>query len=369
MIVVEKTFSPGDSYPLERIGRPEELLFFDIETTGFSGATSSLYLIGAVYVKDGVWNLIQWFVDRPGAEEEVLRAFFDFLTPFSTLVHFNGDTFDLPYLEKRCQSLGILCPLSAFESWDIYKKIRPFKKLLGLDSLKLKAVERFLGIYREDPYTGGQLIQVYQDYLTTGEDALYRMLMLHNEEDLMGMPRILPILSYPDFLAGDFLPEEGAIRTEEDLFGAKEFFLQLSCRGALSLPTPVAWDHPALDGVHFSAEDDRLELTIPLFDGELKYFYPDYKDYYYLIYEDTAIHKSVGEFVDKAARKKATAATCYTRRRGLFLPQTEPVLTPAFRKELRSKCSYGELPEDLMACPCLSGYVKSLVASSLPVKS
>ena len=59
MIVVEKTFSPGDSYPLERIGRPEELLFFDIETTGFSGATSSLYLIGAVYVKDGVWNLIQ----------------------------------------------------------------------------------------------------------------------------------------------------------------------------------------------------------------------------------------------------------------------------------------------------------------------
>ena len=40
-----------------------------------------------------------------------------------------------------------------------------------------------------------------------------------------------------------------------------------------------------------------------------------------MIYEDCAIHKSVGQYVDRSARKKATAKTCYTRAAGLFVPQ------------------------------------------------
>ena len=58
------------------------------------------------------------------------------------------------------------------------------------------------------------------------------------------------------------------------------------------------------------ASGNILTLGISLAEGELKRFYSNYKDYYYLIYEDTAIHKSVGEYVDRAARRKATAKTC-----------------------------------------------------------
>ncbi len=365
MITAEKTFSPHSSYPPERIGCPEELLFFDIETTGFSGAASNLYLIGAVFVRNGQWHLIQWFADCPEAEREVLSSFFSFLRPFSSLVHFNGDGFDIPYLEKRAAALGLPCPLSAMKSLDIYKKIRPLRKLLGLESLKQKAVERFLGIFREDPFSGGQLIQVYQDYLLTKEDSLFRMLMLHNEEDLMGMPRILPILFYPDFLSGTFSPQSAALHTEADLFGRKESVLELDCLGCSSLPVPVSWDHPSLEGVRFQAEENRLTIQIPVFEGELKYFYPNYRDYYYLIYEDTAVHKSVGEFVDRSARKKATPSTCYTRKKGLFLPQSEPCLSPVFRTDLRSKTVYGLLPEEPLSCPELPAYAGSLVSSSI----
>ena len=66
-----------------------------------------------------------------------------------------------------------------------------------------------------------------------------------------------------------------------------------------------------------------MELSIRVYKGTLKYYYPNYKDYYYLIYEDTAIHKSVGEFVDKDARIKATKETCYTKKDGTFLPQPQ----------------------------------------------
>ena len=76
--------------------------------------------------------------------------------------------------------------------------------MLGLENLKQKSIERFLGIAREDKYNGGQLIEVYGEYLQTHSELLKHLLILHNEDDLKGMPQILPILAYPDFLAGDF---------------------------------------------------------------------------------------------------------------------------------------------------------------------
>ena len=376
MITAEHTFFPQSSYPIDRIGSPEQLLFFDIETTGFSGASSNLYLIGAASVRDGAWHLIQWFADRPGSEEEILQAFFSYLEPFSALVHFNGDTFDIPYLKKRCQILGLPCPLDRLKSVDIYKRIRPMKKLLGLDSLKQKAVEKFLGISREDVYTGGQLIQVYEDYLETGDEERLRLLLLHNEDDLKGMPKLLPILAYPDFLSGPFSPVDCSLREETDLFGQSEPVLEAVCRGPASLPRPFSWEHSCLPGAQFEAEGGELRLSIPLFRGELKYFYPNYRDYYYLIYEDTAIHKSVGEYVDRSARKKATAATCYTKKEGLFLPLPDSSCgEPLFRLDYRSRTFYMEIPEELLTSPdfprnlvrwpSFSSYLRDLTASSL----
>ena len=74
----------------------------------------------------------------------------------------------------------------------------------------------------------------------------------------------------------------------------------------------------------------------------LKYFYPNYKDYYYLIYEDQAIHKSVGEFVDKGARVKATKETCYTKKSGSFLPQPSSLWTPDFKNTCKDKTGFFE---------------------------
>ena len=55
--------------------------------------------------------------------------------------------------------------------------------------------------------TGGQLIEVYRDYLHTHEKSLYDLLILHNEDDLKGMPAILPILSYADFFSSPLFPQ------------------------------------------------------------------------------------------------------------------------------------------------------------------
>ena len=205
MIIIQNPLTFTSSYPPKRLGAISDLLFFDIETTGFSGDYASVYLIGCVWHDGNTWILTQYFAETRDAEEEVLDAFFALLRTKRILVHFNGDWFDIPFLTKRCVFYKKDWNFEAVESFDIYKKIRPLKKLLGLENLKQKSIERFLGIAREDKYNGGQLIEVYGEYLQTHSELLKHLLILHNEDDLKGMPQILPILAYPDFHNGDFL--------------------------------------------------------------------------------------------------------------------------------------------------------------------
>lgn len=346
MITIKHPVDLPDTYPLERIGALKDLLFFDIETTGFSGDTSQLYLIGCTYHDGFGWKLIQWFADTRESEAQLLESFFTFMKRFRILVHFNGDGFDIPYLLKRCAHYKLDFHFDDVISLDIYKKIRPLKKFLGLDSLKQKAIERFLGVDREDVFSGGELIEVYKEYLRSRDDRLFHLLILHNEDDLKGMPSILPILSYPDMLEGPLSLEGAQVTALRDIFGQEAPMLDLTYKSPFAAPV----DFEAENGrVNVRLSGNRICCRVELYDGELKYFYPNFKEYFYLPLEDTAVHKSVGEFVDKSARVRATAKTCYTRKRGLFLPQFEPLWEPALKREYKDALSFVEYKPELFS--------------------
>ena len=80
-------------YPLEKLAPPEQLLFLDIETTGFTARTSYLYLIGCAYYSEGSWHTRQWFAQNYQEEAQILTAFFEFAAQYRYLVHFNGNNF------------------------------------------------------------------------------------------------------------------------------------------------------------------------------------------------------------------------------------------------------------------------------------
>ena len=52
------------SYPLSLIGHLEDILFVDIETTGFTARSSCLYLIGAIYFEKDQIHLMQFFAEN-----------------------------------------------------------------------------------------------------------------------------------------------------------------------------------------------------------------------------------------------------------------------------------------------------------------
>ena len=189
---------------------PEKVIYFDIETTGFRASTSQLYMIGwAVKLcpEDAdTWMITQLLAETAAEEALILQQFLDVLKDYDTIVEFNGDRFDLPYLREKCASHQMGDPFEGLQTVDLYQEIRPCKSMLGMSRLNQKSVEQFLQISRKDPYNGGELIQVYREVRNrTAEDmeASVSALFLHNYEDVLGMLAMTPIVSYPLICAGD----------------------------------------------------------------------------------------------------------------------------------------------------------------------
>lgn len=68
--------------------------------------------------------------------------------------------------------------------------------------LQTKSIEAFLGIDREDKYSGGELINVYYEYLAQKDAEKLSLLLTHNYEDVLGMTKLLSILSYKECIHG-----------------------------------------------------------------------------------------------------------------------------------------------------------------------
>lgn len=327
-----------------------DCVFFDIETTGFSAKNTTVYMIGCVYYKDKVWRTIQWFADSLEAENSVITEFLKFIKPFKALINFNGDGFDIPYICQRAEKLGIPCELSEIHSLDIFRAITPAKKFLKLENYKQKSIETFLDINRNDKYSGGELINIYKEYLEKPTEYNLELLFLHNFDDICGMPKLLPILAYGEFAGGSFVYDSYEQNEDEIIF---------TCNLAQSLPKRISF---SFKDIYISAYQNTLKIRIKTYSDELKYFYDNYKDYYYLPNEDMAIHKSVAFYVDKDYRVKAKAANCYSKKSSTFIMQLTETVPTYFKKDYTDKIMYIELNEDFLGDKeIIAKYLKDII--------
>lgn len=318
---------------------PEEVLFFDIETTGFSPKSACVYLIGCAFCSQSGWKIRQYFAEDRSQEKQLLETFCSFASTFPLIVHFNGGTFDVPFLQERCKRHGIP-PFSPGAQTDIYKRISPYKNLLRLSGCRQKQLEESIGLFREDPFTGGQLIELYRAFSEQPDERLLEVLLLHNREDLSGMLSIYSLMAVPGLFADRRfqilqMKQQSAAADGQ----ARELLVSLSLPAALPVPISCHSGSDSSWRFYLSGSKNAVLLKVPIRSGELKYFYSDYKNYSYLPAEDRAIHKSVAVYVDKTHRMPATASTCYTKKSGQFLPWpgagAENV--PLFREEYKSK--------------------------------
>ncbi len=372
------------------LGHPlEKCIFFDIETTGLSPRASSLYLIGILVYHNTTnqWKMTQWFANTYRDEAAMIQYFLETLDHYDYLYHFNGKTFDIPYILHKCKKYHI--ELSAHNaailqdptgkfSIDLLANIRPLKKKLGIAKAGQTDLEHWLGYNRDDTYSGGDLIPVYSQYMQDRllhpdrAEELEHFLLLHNHDDMKGMLNITQMLLYRHLFDMPPALEQqihitGISTSPSRIDTASCLDLRFQHDTALPKTVTIASSYPATkdpEGTNLFPKQCCLELQpdtgclhVPVVSAELKYFLPNPQDYYYLPSEDQAVHKSVATFVDPAHRKKATSATCYVRKNGHFLPSVQTYKSaaestalpkvPVFLQTYRDKLCFYELPSSL----------------------
>lgn len=319
----------------------EDTLLYDIETTGLNPKSSQLYLLGILLFHKENIELIQYFAESVLDEEEILEQFFQLCQTKKVLISFNGEGFDNRFVESMAKSYGKLPLHLNLKQLDLFKLIRKRKKFYGLESCSLKSCERFLGIYREDRCSGGELISVYREYLQNKDCEKKNMLLLHNREDIQNLPALFSFLAYENIfqgnvhfqraehLARDEMKEKNYNHQNENSLQIKDLELEetKNChtsdkvRLKFSLPSSVPVPL-TLTPKNFLLEikETSLCLTVPLYLGELCYFFKDYKDYEFIPSEDRVVHKSLAAIYPKEMREKAKASTAYQKMKTSFLP-------------------------------------------------
>ncbi len=168
---------------------PEELLFFDTETTGLSGgAGSAIFLVGTAWCEDGDLLTEQLFLaDFPG-EAEMLERVKERFSRFSAFVSYNGKAFDSRLLATR-----FVMNRMEFTVGHQIDLLHMARRLWGplTRSCTLKTLEReILGIDRGVDVASEEIPSVYFRFLRTGEPGLLPLVFDHNLSDVTTLGRM-----------------------------------------------------------------------------------------------------------------------------------------------------------------------------------
>jgi uncharacterized protein YprB with RNaseH-like and TPR domain len=174
----------------------------DIETTGLNPDYSRFILGGLVVPDPRGKKAFQIMAESKEEEASLLSAYLSELSDLDVLVSYNGDHFDLPFLNRRMLRNHISGDsLPVFLSLDLYRildKYSNFRRLLP--NLKQKTVETFLGLWsdRSDEISGAESVELYLQFLKTGDPAVRDIILLHDKDDILQLSRMLKVFEKLD---------------------------------------------------------------------------------------------------------------------------------------------------------------------------
>lgn len=177
----------------EKTGSIDQLIFLDTETTGLAGGAGTFaFLVGL-----GIWNpegfrLVQLFMRSPAEEPAMLAVLSRIINPFTTVVTFNGKSFDIPLLNSRHLINSMVTPFGDMAHLDLLPLARRLWRN-RLPSRALGDLERdILGVARTGEEIPGWMVpQMYVEYLQTGDARPMKGVLYHNSMDILSLAALL----------------------------------------------------------------------------------------------------------------------------------------------------------------------------------
>jgi uncharacterized protein YprB with RNaseH-like and TPR domain len=180
---------------------PEDLLFFDLETTGLSGGAGTVAFLAAFgrFVRSGPpplrLRLDQYLLLDYGGEDDFLGALLREFEPNPgppLVVTYNGKSFDLPLLRSRCVMTGrrppACCPVDLLHpARRLWKRVLPSCSQGEIETA-------VLGLSRAGDVSGALAPDIWFSFLKTGDPLPLRGICGHNQRDILGLASLFSAL-------------------------------------------------------------------------------------------------------------------------------------------------------------------------------
>jgi uncharacterized protein YprB with RNaseH-like and TPR domain len=164
----------------------QDFAIVDIETLGLS--ERPIILLGIAKMDNDKICTSQFLLrdipDEPGA----IWALVSQLEPKSSLITYNGRSFDIPYIKQRLAYYGLDSPLDN-PHFDILHFTRRALKT-KLTDCRLDTVEKYIGVVRDINIPGGLVPHFYDSYLCTKNVGPLVPIVEHNKQDLLTLGRL-----------------------------------------------------------------------------------------------------------------------------------------------------------------------------------
>ncbi|PMC82563.1 ribonuclease H-like domain-containing protein [Anaerococcus hydrogenalis] len=171
-------------YPFNGKNLKKDECILDIETTGLDPNTDSLVVLGLIYFNKDKFYIDQYFAKNDKEEIKLLKIYKEKIKS-RKLITYNGDVFDLPFLNIRLIKNNEKAVFP--ENKDIYKIIKSKRKLIEFNSMKLIDIEKRFGIERNDP-SRYKVISKLTDEIKNRNNPW--PILIHNKNDLISTEAI-----------------------------------------------------------------------------------------------------------------------------------------------------------------------------------
>ncbi|MBS5988419.1 ribonuclease H-like domain-containing protein [Anaerococcus hydrogenalis] len=171
-------------YPFNVKNLKKDECILDIETTGLDPNTDSLVVLGLIYFNKDKFYIDQYFAKNDKEEIRLLKIYKEKIKS-RKLITYNGDVFDLPFLNIRLIKNNEKAVFP--ENKDIYKIIKSKRKLVEFNSMKLIDIEKRFGIERNDP-SRYKVISKLTDEIKNRNNPW--PILIHNKNDLISTEAI-----------------------------------------------------------------------------------------------------------------------------------------------------------------------------------
>ena len=168
---------------------PQEALFMDTETCGFSG--TAIFLVGMMFYEGRTLTFEQHLARNYAEESAILQAFADRLSRTSALVTFNGKAFDMNMIRERSAFHAVCLPQPEPPNLDLLHESR--RRWRGqVPNFRLQTLERHLiGRHRHGDINGSEIPDAYHQFVKTADARRLKEITHHNLLDLLTLSQLL----------------------------------------------------------------------------------------------------------------------------------------------------------------------------------